>query len=140
MTARPLPVPDELSAPYWAAARRHVLALARCGHCAMFTVAPGPICPHCRCSTPEFVFEPVSGRGTVRSWTVIRRATLLGFGEDVPYSLVDVELDEQTELRVIGRLLDGPTTPMRHGLRVRVAFEDVTEEFSIPAFTRAAPW
>ena len=30
---RPLPVPDESSAPYWAAAAEHVLTVARCGQC-----------------------------------------------------------------------------------------------------------
>ena len=41
--------------------------------------------------------RPVEGRGTVRSWTLLRDAFLPGFRDDVPYVLVDVELDEHSE-------------------------------------------
>lgn len=137
MTARPLPVPDESSAQYWAHAREHVLSVARCRHCDRFTIPPGETCPHCLTSEPRFRFEPVSGRGRVRSWTVIRRASLLGFTDEVPYLLVDVELDEQPELRMIGRLVDGPNTVVHVGDPVRVTFEDVTAEIAVPAFCLA---
>ncbi|CUU57019.1 hypothetical protein Ga0074812_11034 [Parafrankia irregularis] len=108
MTARPLPVPDEISAPYWAAAAGHVLAIARCARCGSFALPPDQACPHCGSTDPDYAFEPVSGRGTVRSWTVIRQSGLPGFAAEVPFVLVDVELAEQPELRMIGRLLDGP--------------------------------
>ena len=51
MSKRPLPVPDEMSAPYWAAAARHVLALPRCSQCQEFTMPPDSTCPH---SAPHF--------------------------------------------------------------------------------------
>ena len=38
----------------------------------------------------------------------MRQSFLPGFDDDVPFVLVDVELDEQADLRMIGRLLDGP--------------------------------
>jgi uncharacterized OB-fold protein len=82
-----------------------------------------------------FVFERVSGRGAVRSWTVMRQSFLPGFSEEVPFVRVDVELAEQEELRMIGRLLEGPDAPLTIGAPVRVAFEDVAEGVSIPAFT-----
>jgi uncharacterized protein len=76
---------------------------------------------------------PVSGRGTVRSWTVVRRSFLPGF--DVPYLLVDVELVEQANLRLIGRLLDGPDALLQVGNAVRVAFEDIASGIAVPAFS-----
>ena len=133
--SRPLPVPDELSAPYWEAAARHVLAVARCSRCERLVMPPGQACPHCHTPDPDFTFEQVSGRGTVRSWTVMRQSFLPGFSEEVPFVLVDVELAEQPELRLIGRLLDGPDAPLSVGAPVTVAFEDVAEGVSIPAFT-----
>ncbi len=54
------------------------------------------------------MFEPVSGRGFVRSWTVVRQSFLPGFEDDLPFVLVDVELEEQPDLRMIGRLPTGP--------------------------------
>jgi uncharacterized OB-fold protein len=132
---RPLPVPDESSAPYWSAAARHALAIARCGRCGSFAIPPGQACPQCGSTDPRYAYQEVSGRGMVRSWTIIRQSFLPGFDADLPFLLVDVELAEQPELRMIGRLLDGPTAPVRIGAPVSVAFEDVAEGVSVPAFT-----
>ncbi|MCK9928984.1 OB-fold domain-containing protein [Frankia sp. Mgl5] len=134
---RPVPEPDERSAPYWAAAARHVLTVARCARCSTYVVPPDHTCPHCGSTDPGFAFEPVSGNGTVRSWTVVRQSFLPGFRGEVPFLLVDVELAEQPELRVIGRLLDGPDAALRIGAPVAVAFEDVADGVSVPAFTLA---
>lgn len=75
----------------------------------------------------------MSGRGTVRSWTVVRQAFLPGFADDLPFVLVDVELVEQAELRLIGRLLDG-VVPLRINAPVVVGFEDLAPGVAIPAF------
>jgi uncharacterized OB-fold protein len=77
---------------------------------------------------------PVDGGGVVRSWTVMRDSFLPGFADDVPYVLVDVELDAQADLRMIGRLLDGPDAPLHVGDHVTVGFDDVGEGFAVPAF------
>lgn len=65
----------------------------------------------------------------------MRKAFLPGF--DVPFVLVDVELDEQADLRVIARLLDGVDGELRLGARVVAAFEDLTDEITVPAFELA---
>jgi hypothetical protein len=67
----------------------------------------------------------------------MRQSFLQGF--DVPFVLVDVELVEQADLRLIGRLLDGPDAPLKIGDAVRLAFEDVAPGVSVPAFTLAGP-
>lgn len=131
---RPLPVPDARSAPYWQAAAQHELVVARCSHCSAYSIPPETICAGCGSTDPEFRFEPVSGRGVVRSWTTVRQSFLSGFDADLPFVLVDVELAEQTELRMIGRLLDGPDAPLRLGAAVRVAFEDLADDVAVPAF------
>ena len=131
---RPVPVPDEESAPFWEATAAHVLTAARCSRCGTYSMPPDVVCRYCHSSDPAFTFEPVSGRGSIRSWTVMRQSFLPGFDDDVPFVLVDVELDEQRDLRMIGRLLDGPDVPLRVGDRVRVAFEDLPSGVAIPAF------
>lgn len=133
-TPRPLPVPDESSALFWAAAARHVLTVARCGQCGTLTLPPDVVCTACGSANPEYEFTSVSGRAVVRSWTVMRKAFLPGFDAELPFVLVDVELVEQTGLRLIGRLLDGVDVELRIGMQVRVAFEDLTAEISVPAF------
>lgn len=132
VTTRPVPAPDEMSAPFWAATARHELALARCSRCGAYAHPPDVVCPHCRSTDPDFTFASVSGNGTIRSWTVMRQSFLPGF--DVPFVLVDVELDVQPELRLIGRLMSGETPGLKLGARVRLEFEDLRPDVSIPAF------
>lgn len=133
-TERPLPVPDETSAAFWASAAQHVLTVARCGACGTLTLPPDVVCTACGSTEPAYEFTPVSGRAVVRSWTVVRQAFLPGFDREVPFVLVDVELAEQADLRLIGRLLDGVDADIRIGAEVRVAFEDLSAEVSVPAF------
>ena len=80
--------------------------------------------------------HPGDGNGEVRSWTVVRQSFLPGF-DDVPFVLVDVELSVQPDLRLIGRLLDGPDAALRVGSPVRLAFEDVAPAVAVPAFELA---
>ncbi len=131
---RPVPVPDERSRPYWDAAAEHVLAVARCSVCDAFSIPPDVVCQHCHSTEPDFTFVPVSGRGVVRSWTVMHQSFVPGFDDLLPFVLVDVELEEQADLRTIGRLLDGPDVPLTIGARVVVAFEDLAPGVSVPAF------
>jgi uncharacterized protein len=131
---RPVPVPDELSAPYWSAAADHRLVLARCSRCGQITHPPDVVCPLCQHPDPAFSFEPVSGGGTIRSWIVVRQSFLPGFEDLLPFVLVDVALDAQADIRLIGRLLDGPDAPLTIGGRVQVAFEDLAPGTSVPGF------
>ena len=132
MTARPVPVPDENSADYWAASAEHVLKLARCVRCGQFSHPPDIICPLCHSPDPAFSFEAVNGRGKVRTWITIHQSFLNGF--DTPFMLVDVQLDDQPTVRMIGRLLDGPDAPVSLGAPVALGFEDIAPGVSLPAF------
>ena len=131
---RPVPVPDERSQGYWDAAADHVLAVARCSVCGKFSIPPDVVCQHCHSTEPDFTFVPVSGRGVVRSWTVMHQSFVPGFDALIPFVLVDVELEEQDDLRTIGRLLDGADAPLAIGKPVVVAFEDLAPRVSVPAF------
>jgi hypothetical protein len=68
----------------------------------------------------------------------MRQSALSGFDADLPFVLVDVELVEQRELRMIGRLVDGPDAPLRIGSPVTVVFEDLGEGLAVPAFALEA--
>ena len=129
---RPLPVADETSAGFWSAAARHVLTLARCSNCGKMTLPPDLTCPNCLCTDPRFTFEPVDGRGRVRTWTIIRRSFLQGF--ELPFVLVDVELNEHPQVRIVGRLLDGADAPLKLGAPVKVVFENIAPDIAVPAF------
>jgi uncharacterized OB-fold protein len=130
---RVLPVSDERSAPYWDAAAQHRLVLARCSRCGALSHPPDVVCPRCH-QPADFAFDEVGSGGTVRSWVTVRQSFLPGF--DVPFVLVDVALDEDDEVRLIGRLVDGPDAPVALGDRVRVTFDDLAPGVAVPAFAR----
>jgi len=130
--SRPLPVPDEQSAPFWQAAARGELCVAQCGKCGEVTFPPDMTCPHCHTTEPDFAFVPVSGRGRVRTWTVIRRSYLQGF--ESPFVLVDVELEDHPDLRLVARLLDGEQPGLAVGAAVTAQFEELVPGVCVPAF------
>jgi uncharacterized OB-fold protein len=92
------------------------------------------VCPHCFSTDPGFEFVRLSGEGVVRTWTVMRQSFLPGFDDDLPFVLVDVELDEDPDLRLIGRLLHASDADLSIGSKVVVDFEDLAPGVSIPAF------
>ena len=134
MTGKPLPVADETSVGYWDAAARGTLALPRCAVCGRFAMPPWITCPACGASDPRYQYVAVDGSGTIRSWTVVRDAFLPGFADDVPYVLVDVELDVQAGLHTIVRLVDGPAAPRHFGERVALTFDGFDEGGAVPSF------
>jgi uncharacterized OB-fold protein len=142
--ARPVPVADETSAPFWEAAARGELVLARCSACSTVAHPPAPVCPACGSTDPAFTFAPAATTGVVRSWTVLRQPFLPGFADDLPIVLVDVAIDgtphvNGSDVRLIGRLLDGVDAPLALGAAVTVDFERLGDGIAVPAFRLAAP-
>jgi uncharacterized OB-fold protein len=138
MADKPLPVADETSAGYWEATARGELALPRCTVCGKLALPPSMTCPACGTAEPRFEYVVVARGGTVRSWTVVRDAFLPGFADDVPYVLVDVELDAQADLRMIGRLTNGPNAPLSVGAPVDVTFDALVDGVAVPSFSLRA--
>ncbi len=128
--AKPLPHPSPISAPYWAAAKRHKLALQRCAACERFVFYPRALCPHC--GSAELVWGEASGRGQIYTFTVARRATMRPFEPDVPYVIAVVELEEGP--RMTTNIVDCDPDAIRVGMPVVAAFEDVTPEITLVKF------
>jgi uncharacterized OB-fold protein len=110
------PVPDEDSAPYWAALRDHRILLQRCMSCGETRAPRMPGCPQCGSESCEDV--QVRGTGTIYSWVVIHRP-LGGLTTDqLPRTIVTVELDEGC--RVLGRLVHEADAAAAVGIDVPV--------------------
>src|SRR5262249_11918136 len=131
--ARPVRVPDDQTAGFWAAAADHVLAIQRCEACGNAAHPPVMLCVNCQDQGRRFRFEPVSGRGRVKTWTVMRQAFLPGFAPDVPYAVAEIELDD-ADVRVIGRLRGLAPDALAVGAPVTVSFNDVADGVSVPVF------
>ena len=119
MSDRPLPHPDRDSAPYWEGVRAGELRLQRCSSCGAWRWPARAICNRCHSFAAEWV--AVSGLGTIISWVRTHQVFMRAFQDDVPYVTVEVQLDEQDDIRMIGRLAD-PGTPPVIGMRVRASF------------------
>ena len=131
---KPVPVPDRVSDGFWTAAKAHVLAIQRCQYCSNFSHPPDVVCSKCQATEPSFTFEEVSGRGVIKTWTIVRDTFLPSFKAELPYIVVIVELEEQPGLRVLARLSDGADMPLALGARVQVGFDDVTVNVTLPHF------
>jgi uncharacterized protein len=136
--AKPLPVPDEETAPFWAAARRHELVFQRCHYCGSYAHPPVQFCLHCHnVAEPRFDFAPVSPRGKILNWTIMRDAMVQGFAGDVPWVHALVSFDDQPGLTFAATLVDGPSDKLRVGAPVEVIFTDVTDGEALPFFRLA---
>jgi uncharacterized OB-fold protein len=87
-----LPVETELTAPYWAAARKGTVLLQRCHACGRVWHPPAPVCPGCRGSGWEWF--AAAGTGRVLSYTRVTHAVHAQVSAALPYVLMLVELSE----------------------------------------------
>ncbi len=120
--SKPLPLPDDLTRPFWDAARERRLEIQRCSACGYYNHPPRPLCDSC--GLEDLAFEPVSGRGSIYSYTVMRQRNVKGFENDVPYVNVIVELDEQPMLFMITYMPGSESDRVRIGQRVQVVYEE----------------
>lgn len=129
--AKPLPVPDADSAPYWDGCKAHQLLLQRCDHCSVFRFPASPTCPNCSSELATWVRS--SGQGKVFSWIVVRHPVPADvYGADVPYTIALIELEEG--VRMASNVLGCEPEAVYAGMPVSVHFEDVTPEISLPKF------
>jgi uncharacterized protein len=151
---------DSDNAAYFRFCAQGELRLQRCKACELVRYPPGSACPWCAGNAFEWV--PVSGRGSVYSYTEVRHAVQPAFRAHVPYLALLVELDEQRGLpteheaiRMIGNLATpeaalAPPEVVRTagiGSRVRVVFAPAGPNIAIPLWTLdatqlagAMPW
>lgn len=134
--APPVPVPDDSSAEFWRHTAEGVLVTQRCTACGWRAYPPRMVCVNCHADPPDFEWAPVSGRGRLATWTVIRDALLPGFAHLTPYVVAEVELEEQDGLRLVARLQDVPEDALELGLPLTVRFVDGGEGTAVPVFAR----
>lgn len=130
---KPLPRVTADNRPFWEATKRHELRLQRCGSCGRFRYPPAPVCPDCLSDRAEWT--RVSGRGTITTFIVMHKVYFASFAADVPYHVVQVQLEEGP--RLTANLVDVPNDQIRVGMAVEAVFDDVTPEITLPRFRRA---
>jgi uncharacterized OB-fold protein len=126
-----LPLIDAESEPFWAAAHEGRLLIMHCRACDRPYFYPRRYCP--RCWSHETEWRQASGRGTVYSYSVVHQNPAPPFRDWCPYAVLVVELDEGVRMMANWDRA-APLDALAVGLPVRVTFEAVTAEVSLPRF------
>jgi len=119
---KPVPIADDISRPFWDAAKEHRLVVQRCTECGYYNHPPRPACD--RCSSQRLAFAPVSGRCVIYTFTVMHQPNVAGFESEVPYVNIVVELEEQPLLFMVSNLPHAELKKIRIGGRAEVWFEE----------------
>jgi uncharacterized protein len=119
--ANPLaPVTDPLTAPFWDAARGGRLVIQRCNTCGELRWPPLSGCPECR--GRDSTWDEVQPTGTIWSFVVYHRAFAAELTDEIPYTVVMVQLDDGPYL--VGRYEDADRPPVI-GDRVTAVFTEL---------------
>ncbi len=126
--SRILPRPTALSQPYWDSCRQGVLLLQQCQECGDFQFYPRIMCSSC--GGDDLHWQAVSGKGSVASYTIVRR----GITADYPAPYVVALIDLQEGPRMMSSLIGVAAESVRVGLPVEVTFTDWSDEIAVPEF------
>jgi uncharacterized OB-fold protein len=128
----PLPAIDRDNHAYWTGGARGQLLIARCDDCRYYVHPPTSFCP--RCEGRNIVPEPVSGLGTVETFTINHKQWLPDL--PVPYILALVTIAEQDDVRLATNIVDCDPEDVQIGMKVKVTFvgsDDLWVPYFVPA-------
>jgi len=130
---RPLPGNDPLARDYFKLCAEGTLTIERCPDCSATQHYPRGICMQCG-ATP--VLEPVSGRGTIYSFSIVRQSGVPPFKDSLPYVLALVDLDEGP--RLMGNIMDCDPETLAVGDRLQAFIMRANPEVGIPQWRPAS--
>ena len=122
----PAPPINPETKPFWDAAGKGQLMIKTCTACNQPHFYPRALCPFCMSDRTEW--RQASGRGTVYSFSVMKRA-------EVPYAIAYVTLEEGPTM--LTNIVDCDLDGIRIGQRVAVTFKPSDGGPPVPMFTPA---
>jgi uncharacterized protein len=131
---RPVPIPDEISAPFFAGARDGKLMLQHCDACGRYSFPVRERCPHCFAG--GLGWRAASGRGTLYTFCIMHQVMNPGFVGHTPYNIAQIDLDEG--VRMTSNIVGIPNDALRIGMRLEAVFDPVSDAVSIPKFRPVA--
>jgi len=133
-TQKPQPRINSVNRPFWDACNSGKLSIQKCDapSCGKWFYFPRVGCPHC--GSTAFSWKEASGRGTIVSYTVIRRAQHPSFAPELPYYFIAVRLDEGP---LMYSRLAGPYRPDLDLMsrEVSVVFAEHSPDLQLPFFS-----
>jgi uncharacterized protein len=121
---KPLPRITPDNEPFYKAIAENRFVLPYCTDCGKPHLPPGPVCPFCFADRVQW--RRASGRGRISAWTVVHKAWFPAFADEIPYNVVQVELEEGP--RLTANLIGGNQT-LNIGMPVEVVFGHAIPRF-----------
>jgi uncharacterized protein len=130
MTAQQRKIPAPQVTPetkgYWDAAAQGRLVVKKCLACGKVHHYPRSLCPYCFSDNTDW--QQASGRGTIYSYSVMRRTP-------VPYAIAYVTLEEGVTMMT--NIVDCDLDAIAIGQSVRLVFKPSDGGPPVPCFTPA---
>ena len=121
---KPVPVPDELSKPFWDAVNEQRLIVQNCSACNRKQYPPEKVCAACG-SADHLEWIPTSGRGRINGYVVSHDSRVRLLQADQPFNIAVIELEEDPEIKYLSNLPGTPVDEVPVGASVKVVFPEV---------------
>ncbi len=128
-----LPTPEGDTFEFWEGTKNNQLLIKHCEDCGAFSYYPRPFCP--KCWSGNVVWHPAEGKATLYTWSVIYSNDQPPFKERVPYVAAIVDLAEGP--RMMTNVVDCEFEDLRVGMELKVKFQSISDDFTIPVFIPA---
>lgn len=116
---------------FWEGTAAGELRIQRCNACGDLRFPPGPACPSCGAFDRGHVVA--AGTGTVFSYVVHRHPPVPG--KELPIVIALIDLDEG--VRMVGEVVDVADDEIGIGVRLRVEFNRIDDDLTLPVWRRA---
>ena len=120
------PEPSAETKAFWEAAADGRFVVPQCADCGKTHWYPRALCPFCFSDRIEL--KPASGKGTIYTYSVMRRAP-------VPYAIAYVTLEEGTTMMT--NIVDCDFDALKVGQAVKLVFKPSESGQPVPMFTPA---
>jgi len=124
------PMPDRDSQPYWDALAQGEFRLQRCTDCKTLRWPARALCNRCR--SFEHAWEEVDATAQIASWVRTHQVFAPALREAVPYRVVQVTLEVQNDLLLIGGWLSSRSP--HAGERVEMEIVQGVEGYHFPCW------
>ncbi len=128
--------PELDTEPFWEATKQRQLRYQVCDRCATVIFYPRRHCT--ACTSLDLTWHTSSGRGTVYTFSVVRRSLHPSFADMVPYVVAWVDVEEGFRIlsHIVGADPDDPESGLAIDAAVEVEWVD-RGEVALPAFRLA---
>ncbi len=124
------PIPDHDSQPYWDALAQGEFRLQRCNGCEALRWPARALCNRCR--SFEHTWEEIEATARIMSWIRTHQVFAPALREAVPYRVVQVVLEAQEDLLLIGGWLS--SREPRAGERVEMEIIEGIAGYHFPCW------